>query len=357
MTIGDRIKNLRKKNDLTQEKLADFLGVSYQAVSKWENGITCPDLSLIRPLTKLLHVTADELLGIDDADNDRRKAELDAMYEKRNDSNLREQVKIAKEAVNEYPGEMKFLYWFAECTYMLAFEIEDDETFRTERENALKMYRTVFENADDEELKRQANADIVMALSSLGRWDEAKAYAEVYPESPKPSKETVMSWALSGAEKRRHEQEQLRRYFELAISGLTNIRDRDDPNLNDLDSLLAAESLIRFLVPDGNYLDWYDYLFIISIYKAQNYQYTDPEKAVACLREAREYAEAFDKLFTHEPKKYTYTSPLFDLVEIETKDFLYDGTAEENRRAGSFRWWLSGKCFDPLREREDFQAL
>ena len=58
MTIGEKIKELRKKNDLTQEKLADYLCVSYQAVSKWECGMSSPDLSLIVPLAKLLHVTA-----------------------------------------------------------------------------------------------------------------------------------------------------------------------------------------------------------------------------------------------------------------------------------------------------------
>ena len=61
MNIGKKIKELRKKNDFTQEKLADYLCVSYQAVSKWETGISSPDLSLIAPLTKLFHVSADEL--------------------------------------------------------------------------------------------------------------------------------------------------------------------------------------------------------------------------------------------------------------------------------------------------------
>lgn len=79
MTIGERIKELRKKNDMTQEKLADYFGVSYQAVSKWENDITCPDISMILPLTRLLHVTADKLLGIDEAESDKRKAELDEL--------------------------------------------------------------------------------------------------------------------------------------------------------------------------------------------------------------------------------------------------------------------------------------
>ena len=60
--IGKRIKDLRKKNDLTQEKLADLLGVTYKSVSKWECGLTTPDLAMIVPLARVLHVSADELL-------------------------------------------------------------------------------------------------------------------------------------------------------------------------------------------------------------------------------------------------------------------------------------------------------
>ena len=61
-TIGSRIAKLRKRKGLTQEELAVKLGVSAQAVSKWENDISCPDISLLPQLVRILGVTADELL-------------------------------------------------------------------------------------------------------------------------------------------------------------------------------------------------------------------------------------------------------------------------------------------------------
>ena len=80
--IGQRIKELRKQNDLTQEKLADFLGVTYQSVSKWECGTTMPDLALIVPLARLLHVSTDELLGMQPQETDTRREEIEADYKK-----------------------------------------------------------------------------------------------------------------------------------------------------------------------------------------------------------------------------------------------------------------------------------
>ena len=62
MTIGKRIAALRKEKNLTQEELAGHMGVSAQAVSKWENDQTCPDISALPRLARLLGVTVDELL-------------------------------------------------------------------------------------------------------------------------------------------------------------------------------------------------------------------------------------------------------------------------------------------------------
>ena len=61
-TIGNRIAKFRKAKGMTQEELANQLGVSSQAVSKWENDASCPDISLLPQLSRVLGVTTDELL-------------------------------------------------------------------------------------------------------------------------------------------------------------------------------------------------------------------------------------------------------------------------------------------------------
>ena len=65
MTMGQIIKELRKGRGFTQEKLAERLGVTYQAISKWENDSGMPDISQIVPLATIFDVSTDFLFGID----------------------------------------------------------------------------------------------------------------------------------------------------------------------------------------------------------------------------------------------------------------------------------------------------
>ena len=63
-TLGKRIAQLRKEKGMTQEQLAEKVGVSAQAVSKWENDVSCPDITLLPLLADLFGVSVDELLGV-----------------------------------------------------------------------------------------------------------------------------------------------------------------------------------------------------------------------------------------------------------------------------------------------------
>lgn len=61
-TLGSRIAEARKQKGYTQEEFSDMLGVSPQAVSKWENDLSCPDIMLLPKIAQIFEITTDELL-------------------------------------------------------------------------------------------------------------------------------------------------------------------------------------------------------------------------------------------------------------------------------------------------------
>ena len=131
MTFGTIIKELRQKNNMTQEKLAELLNISPQAVSRWETGAAMPDISLLPPLATLFSVTTDFLLGMDTYQKDLRKAEFDeAFFEYWKHDDKQKNYEIAVQAVAEYPGNMEYVEWLASAEFYVAFEKEQDEFIR-----------------------------------------------------------------------------------------------------------------------------------------------------------------------------------------------------------------------------------
>ena len=63
MEFGDILKQLRKERGMTQERLAELVGISFQAISKWENNLALPDITLIPQLAAIFGVTTDELFS------------------------------------------------------------------------------------------------------------------------------------------------------------------------------------------------------------------------------------------------------------------------------------------------------
>jgi len=63
MQIGEVIRKYRKSRNMTQEEVANRLGVTAPAVNKWENGNSFPDIMLLAPIARLLDITLDTLLS------------------------------------------------------------------------------------------------------------------------------------------------------------------------------------------------------------------------------------------------------------------------------------------------------
>ena len=111
LKIGKRIKALRNRDDVTQEKLADAIGVTSQAISKWENEMGYPDIEYIIPIANFFNVTIDELFGHDKGESENKIKEycnkFDEMH--RNWEDVNERIDLMRQALAELHAVEKLL--------------------------------------------------------------------------------------------------------------------------------------------------------------------------------------------------------------------------------------------------------
>ncbi len=115
-SLGEKIREYRKKKGLTQDALALELNISSQAVSKWENGQTSPDISLLIPLSQALGVAVNDLLG------GGRRDELERAWHKTWPLGDEFSLVFVEEALKEFPDDDPFLYRRAVDEYFLGVD-------------------------------------------------------------------------------------------------------------------------------------------------------------------------------------------------------------------------------------------
>lgn len=105
INFGENLKELRLKKNLTQEKIAEILGVSFQTVSKWERGDTYPDITMIPDIADFFKVSVDSLLGVNKAKNEQKILEIIDKVDNLTDCELR--GKIIEDAIKEFPTDFR----------------------------------------------------------------------------------------------------------------------------------------------------------------------------------------------------------------------------------------------------------
>ncbi|MBQ2902326.1 MAG: helix-turn-helix transcriptional regulator [Agathobacter sp.] len=103
--LGTKIKELRKAKNISQEILAEYLGVSFQAVSKWENEAGLPDVTLIPAIASFFEVSTDELLDYNRMENEKKRDAICDEAAKCRNVDPAKAEQILRDGLKQFPGD------------------------------------------------------------------------------------------------------------------------------------------------------------------------------------------------------------------------------------------------------------
>lgn len=169
--LGEKIKVLRKSRGLSQNALAQYLGVSFQTVSKWETGATMPDIALIPSIAAFFHVSTDELFGYNPLDIEERIMEICRATWPDRDSDPAKVEQILRKALRQYPGNDILL---ANLLYVIRTPDRYDEV--------VKLCRIIIESTPNADIKYDALRILAQTYKAMGEYTLTRETLAQIPE-------------------------------------------------------------------------------------------------------------------------------------------------------------------------------
>lgn len=225
MTIGDVIKKYRKKIGMTQEEMANRLGVTAPAVNKWEKGNTLPDVALLAPIARLLGITIDELLSFQDELTDEEiNRFLSQIQKDLEDKSFHEVFLSVKEKIEKYPNCEKLIWQVAVIldAKRMATELPDQVNYE---QTIISWYERCL-LSENEQICKQAADSLFHAFFRKEDYEKARQYLDYFSlDNPERKRKEALVNSKTGKR-----EEAYRAYEELVFSGYQHIQ----LTLNDL---------------------------------------------------------------------------------------------------------------------------
>ncbi len=188
-TMGEIIKRLRKERGLTQEELAQKTGVTFQAVSKWENDLGMPDISQVVPLASIFDVSTDVLFGLNGINNAEEVNKLILSAHSLIDSpatkkGLHSCYDALRKGLEKYPNNTGLLLQRLETGISLAYpenECYDEENGELIYKNCIKEADIVIKQSKNVTDILRVHMIMVLLHAAYGNTESAKAHAEHFP--------------------------------------------------------------------------------------------------------------------------------------------------------------------------------
>lgn len=203
-TLQGNIRALRKQRGLTQEQLAEAMGVTTGAVSKWEKGQSAPELGLLMGLADFFDLSVDALLGFSLRSND-RKHTAERLGRLKREKRLQEGAAEAEKALQKYPNDFRIVYESAELYQVMG--IETKEAAHLKRAIALLERACLLIGQNTDETISELKLRIDMAKTYLVMGDNETGLRLLKQYNPCGISDDVIGLALSTDSKRAEEAE------------------------------------------------------------------------------------------------------------------------------------------------------
>lgn len=354
LNIGATIKNMRREKDITQEELADILGVSCQSVSRWETGACYPDMELLPVLSDFFGVTVDKLLGINEAVEQKKVEEyLNRFQEAINQGKVYDCIAIAREGVAEYPNNFALLN---KLMYALSLSGDDTGNIPEWKENMEKydgeitaLGERIRKYCPDQNIRLEATARLALNHCDMGRREIGRAIFESLPSS-EFCKEKWMWWSLSEEEKLPFLRNKIKQYYEIFSSFVWQLADSgcisDEQSIFVMKKVLELEKIVHD--NEAPPIKWATARIPFDIARLYA-RIGDDQKAVEQLKIAAAGAKAFDG----RPEKQLFSGILLGDIVVKRIDF---ETSDTRPLCEIMRdKWLLFKDFDKLRNMDEFK--
>jgi len=340
VVIGEKIRELRRRDGRTQEDVAMALGVTSQAVSRWEANGGYPDMEILPSIANYFGVSIDTLFGFC-SDRDRKVEEIIARVDaygikSKPDGNwVEECTGILREGLAEYPQEERLLIkladtlseagwrrnkewlYYDENGYIQHnYDQHKENTYWTE---AVMICENLVQTAKENAIVTKAIKILVLLYRNFGEYDKAVACANRMPEL-KNSRELLLAAAVDGKDEAKYIGDALlklaNKFAEQLVYGLiTNLHhfESDMP----IQKVKGAISIFYLVCEDGNFGEYHGFLISLHLYLSRlQWERGYHDDAFQSLDEALKHAKALEAFL--DGQEHTLTAPLVSFVKCKS---------------------------------------